>query len=412
MMHVIIGGGAAGITAAREIRGWQPDAQIVMICADEQVHSRCMLHKYLSHERTAEELDFTEEGFFDKNRIVQIHDRVVSVNTEKKEVSLASERQIAYDRLLIATGADSVIPPVGDLRKAENVFGLRHLSDAQKIDRMAETSAEILIIGAGLVGLDAAYGLLERGKKVTVVEMAPRILPVQLDEHGAKAYQELFEKAGVTFRLGCRAQNAACGADNRIHSVELDSGETIACDMIIVAAGVRPSSGFLENSGIKAERGIEVTSRMETNVKDVYAAGDVTGLSGIWPNAMKQGKMAARNMCGIKPGPGVDTEYTDTFAAKNTINFFGLETLCLGALQPEEGDEVLVEEDMHIYRRAILREGKVRGILLQGDISNSGIWQYIIKNEIDVSGKGKNLFRLTFADYFGTGERGKYVWTF
>lgn len=107
------------------------------------------------------------------------------------------------------------------MRKAENVFGLRHLSDAQKIDGMEETSDEILII---------------------------------------------------------------------------------------VAAGVRPSSGFLENSGIKAERGIEVISRMETNVKDVYAAGDVTGLSGIWPNAMKQGKMAARNMCGIKHGPGVDTE--------------------------------------------------------------------------------------------------------
>lgn len=412
MMHVIIGGGAAGVTAAKEIRGWQPDAQIVMICADEQVHSRCMLHKYLSHERTAEELDFTEEGFFEKNQIVQICDKVVSVDIEKKEVCLASDRKIAYDRLLIATGADSVIPPVGDLRKAENVFGLRHLSDAQKIDRMAEKSENILVIGAGLVGLDAAYGLLERGKKVTIVEMAPRILPVQLDEHGAKPYQELFEKAGVSFRLGCRAQKAVCESDGRIHSVELDSGESIPCDMIIVAAGVRPSVGFLENSGINAERGIEVTSRMETNVKDVYAAGDVTGLSGIWPNAMKQGKMAARNMCGIKSGAGVDTEYMDTFAAKNTINFFGLETLCLGVLQPEECDEVFVEEDMHIYRRAILRDGKMRGIIIQGDISNSGIWQYIIKNEIHVRAKGKDIFRLTFADYFGTGERGKYVWTF
>ena len=410
MLHVIIGGGAAGVTAAREIRGWQPDAQIDMICADEQVHSRCMLHKYLSHERTAEELDFTEEGFFEKNRIIQICDRVVSVDTANKEVCLASDRKIAYDRLLIATGAESVIPPVGDLRRAENVSGLRHLSDAQKIDEMAEDAEEILIIGAGLVGLDAAYGLQERGKKVTVVEMAPRILPVQLDEHGATAYQELFERAGVSFRLLCSVQNAVCGADNRIHSVELDSGETIPCDMIIVAAGVRPSAGFLENSGIEVERGIKVNSRMATSVKDVYAAGDVTGLSGIWPNAMKQGKMAARNMCGAKPMPGVETEYTDTFAAKNTMNFFGLVTLCLGALQPEEGDEVQTEEDMHIYRRAILRDGKVRGILLQGDISNSGIWQYIIKNEIDVSGKGKNLFRLTFADYFGTGERGKYVW--
>lgn len=412
MRHVIIGTGAAGITAAAEIRKQDKDAEILMISSDSQVHSRCMLHKYLSHERTAGELDFTEKGFFEKNNISVVNGKAAAIDTEMKTVFLESGDEIAYNRLLIATGADSVIPPVGDLRKASNVFGLRHLSDAQKIDAMAEKAQNILIIGAGFVGLDAAYGLLERRKKVTVVEMATRVLPLQLDEHGAKAYQELFEKEGVTFRLGRRVQDAVCGPDGQIHSVELDSGESVPCDMIIVAAGVRPAAGFLENSGINADRGIEVTSRMETSVKDVYAAGDVTGLSGIWPNAMKQGKTAALNMCGVKQIAGVDTEYTDTFSAKNTMNFFGLVTLCLGALIPEEGDEVLTEENKRIYRRAILRDGKVRGILLQGDISNSGIWQYIIKNEINVSGKEKKLFRLTFADFFGVGERGKYVWTF
>ena len=143
---------------------------------------------------------------------------------------------------------------------------------------------------------------------------------------------------------------------------------------------------------------------METSVKDVYAAGDVSGLSGIWPNAMKQGRTAARNMCG-----GNET-YTDTFAGKNTINFFGLVTLCLGAIVPQEGDEVVAEEDSKNYRRAILRDGKLCGILLQGDISNSGIWQYIIKEQIHVGSIGKNIFKLSFADFYDTGERGKYVW--
>ena len=404
MRYVIIGTGAAGITAADEIRRQKEDAEILMISADAQVHSRCMLHKYLSHERTAKELDFTEEGFFEKKRIDVVNGKAASVNTEDKTVILESGEQISYHKLLIASGAQSCIPPVGDLKKADNVSGLRHLSDAQKIDDMTKNSKHILVIGSGLVGLDAAYGLLERGKKITVVEMAPQILPVQLDENAAKAYQDRFEKAGAEFRLGSRVQETVCGADGNICEVVLDSGEHINCDFVITATGVRPADAFLEGSGIACERGIQVDSHMETNIKDVYAAGDVTGLSGIWPNAMKQGRTAARNMC------GGNEIYADTFAEKNTINFFGLVTLCLGAIIPQEGDEVLTEEDSHNYRRAILRDGRLCGILLQGDISNSGIWQYIIKQQIYLGGIGKNIFRLTFADFYDTGERGKYVW--
>nr|WP_294495553.1 FAD-dependent oxidoreductase [uncultured Mediterraneibacter sp.] len=404
MKYVIIGTSAAGITAAEELRKRQSDADIVMISADEYVHSRCMLHKYLSHERTAEELDFTEEGFFKKNRISWIQGRVTSLDTEGRAVCLASGEKVSYDKLLIASGANSSIPPVGDLRKAENVCGLRHLSDAQKIDAMSEKAQNVLVIGSGLVGLDAAYGLLDRGKNVTVVEMADQILPMQLDAHAAQAYQKLFEKAGVKFFLGKSAKEASCGADGMIHEVILDTGEVISCDVVIAATGVRPATEFLEGSGIEINCGIQVNSRMETSRPDVYAAGDVTGLSGIWPNAMKQGRTAARNMCGDSE------EYTDTFAQKNTINFFGLVTLCLGELRPGEGDRVVAQEDRSVYRRAILRDGKLAGILLQGDISNSGIWQYIIKNKIDLGAKEKNLFKITFADFYGTGEKGKYVW--
>ena len=203
MNYVIIGTGAAGIMAAKEIRKLKKDAQITMISADEQVHSRCMLHKYLSHERTAEELSFVEEDFFEKNQIAEVYGHIEVIDTANQMVDTKGGESICYDKLLISTGADSFIPPVGDLRKAKNVFGLRHLKDAQEIDKMAEDAEKILIIGSGLVGLDAAYGLIERGKKVTVVEMAEQILPVQLDAHAAKTYQELFEQAGVQFYLGC-----------------------------------------------------------------------------------------------------------------------------------------------------------------------------------------------------------------
>ncbi len=107
---------------------------------------------------------------------------------------------------------------------------------------------------------------------------------------------------------------------------------------------------------------------------------------------------------------GVGTEYTDTFAAKNTINFFGLVTLCLGRIRQEEGDEIFVEEDRNVYRRLIMKDGVPEGILLQGDIAHSGIWQYMIKNKIDISSMKNKIFKITFADFYGTGDRGKYVW--
>lgn len=143
----------------------EKDAQITMISADEQVHSRCMLHKYLSHERTAEELSFAEEDFFEKNQIAEVYGHIEVIDTANQMVDTKGGESICYDKLLISTGADSFIPPVGDLRKAKNVFGLRHLKDAQEIDKMAEDAEKILIIGSGLVGLDAAYGLIERGKR-------------------------------------------------------------------------------------------------------------------------------------------------------------------------------------------------------------------------------------------------------
>ena len=104
------------------------------------------------------------------------------------------------------------------------------------------------------------------------------------------------------------------------------------------------------------------------------------------------------------------TEYTDTFAVKNTINFFGLVTLCLGKIKAEAEDEVFTEEDRNGYRRLILRNGIVQGILLQGDISHSGIWQYIIKNRIEIGFLKEKIFQITFADFYETAERGKYVW--
>ena len=150
-----------------------------------------------------------------------------------------------------------------------------------------------------------------------------------------------------------KASQAVCEPDGKIHKVILDNGDEIPCDLIIVAAGVRPAISCLEGSGIACDRGITVDASLKTSMDDIYAAGDITGLSGIWPNAADQGRIAGKNMC------SVPAEYTDTYAMKNTINFFGLITLCVGRIREEEGDEIHIKEDHTQYKRVILKDGKV-----------------------------------------------------
>ena len=408
MKYVIIGIGAAGMTAARTLRELAPQDEIVMLSVDEKPHSRCMLHKYLSHERDADGLNFVPDDFFTENNIWQIPgQRVTKLDTRAKKVYYGTEGYACdYDKLLIATGAESFIPPVGDLRTAPNVFGLRHLSDAKAIDEKARTAKKVVIIGSGLVGLDAAYGLLEQKKEITIVEMAERILPIQLDEKGAAEYQKRFEKAGCRFCLGRKGADTVTNEKGEITHVVLDNGEKLECDMVIVAAGVRSAVAGFEDSGLVIDRGIKVNDYMQTSEQDVYAAGDVTGLSGIWPNAQKQGRIAAQNMV-----LGNKFMYVDRFAAKNTINFFGLVSLCVGALNPEEGDQVIARESRDQYERAIFRDHRLVGFLQQGDISHDGIYQYLIKNGIDLAGREEEIFSLSFADFYDVKENGEYIYS-
>ncbi len=405
MEYVILGAGAAGITAAKTIRKADKNGKITVISTDTQVHSRCMLHKYLSHERDAAGISFVDPDFFEKNQITWLQGKTVNrLDTQGKKVYTDQGDEVSYDRLLIATGAESFIPPVGNLREAENVFGLRHLRDAQAIDELAKNAENIVIIGSGLVGLDAAYGLMETGKKVSIVEMADQILPVQLDKTAAFEYQKRFEEAGARFYLGRKAADTIMGEDKNIHEIVLDNGEKLACDLIIVAAGVRSAVAGMEGEGIVIDRGIKVDDYLQTGAEGVYATGDVTGLSGIWPNAQKQGETAALNMCGSH------VEYTDRYAIKNTINFFGLVSMCVGVILPQEGDVVIAREDSRNYKRVVLRDGKVVGVLLQGDISHGGIWQYLIKNQISISGIKKDIFDLNFGDFYGIKDNGEYQW--
>ena len=404
MKHVILGAGAAGISAAKVIREFKPSDEIVIISADDAVYSRCMLHYYISGERSQGGISFISDDFFAKNSIRWLMGKAVTgVDTGNRLVSFTGGSE-SFDRLLIATGADSVDLPVLKSQTPSNVFGLRHLSDAKAIRDYAKNAENIVIIGAGLTGLDAAYALASMGKKPVIIDISDTILTLNLDSYAANIYKNKFEEAGCVFRLGQKVNGADNSTTGDIVSLTLDSGEKQPCDMVIVAIGTRPAVGFLADSGIVCDGGVKVNECLATNADGIYAAGDVIGLSGIWPNAVKQGEVTAKNMC------GVHTVYDDIFAVKNTMNYFGIPSLSVGVTEPCEGDIVEVRCSKSKYEKVILRDGGVVGVILQGDISHSGFWQFLIKKSIDVSKIGKPVFDISFADFYGIQENGEYQW--
>ena len=404
MKHVIIGAGAAGISAAKTIRKQKNQDEIVMISTDDMVHSRCMLHKLIGGHRMLEQMSFIPENFFEDNRITwRGNTTVTAVDTAARQVAFNGGHE-SYDRLLIAAGAKCVLPPVEGLREASGVYGLRHLSDALAIREKAGTAKNIVVVGAGLVGLDAAYGLLEMEKKPVVVELAGSILSANLDAHAAAAYQAKFEEAGCGFRLGKKVKSVLRNSSGIVSALVLDDGEQLACDLLIVAAGVKPAVDFLASSGITCGPGVTVDKYLRTGAEGVYAAGDATGLTQSWPCAAKQGETAALNMC------GVPTEYDEILVLKNTVNFFGIASLSAGQFVQKPGDETKCREDRNRYQKVVLRDGIPVGVILQGDISRGGFWQHLIAHKINIASIPKPVWKVSFADSYGIDEKGEYKW--
>lgn len=406
MKIVIIGASAAGISAAKTIKVSAPETEVVIISREDSVHSRCMLHKFLGHQRDAKGISFIADDFFETAGITWLNNTtVISLDPDYKTVTTHNNQTISYDKLLIATGAGYFIPPIPGLRESKNVYGFRDLKDAKLLDRECQTAKNAVVIGAGLVGMDAAVALLERGLNVTVIEMTKDVMSLQLDHQAAVAYQQLFEEAGAEFILEDKVVSVDVNDVGRGTTIHLASGKAVPADVIVIAAGVRPAFNFTQGSGIKTNQAILVGDDLKTNIDDIYAAGDVTGIAGIWPNAMKQGRIAAINMLGEK------LLYEDRYALKNTVNFYGLTTLSLGNInpEPEENCEILIREDRHNYQKVVLKNGVVQGVIMQGDIGGTGFWQYLIKNKIDVSDINKDVFGLSFADFYDLDQQtGEY----
>ena len=395
MRYIVVGASAAGISGAKTLRELDKDAEIILVSKDENVYSRCILHHYISGHRDIEALDFTDRDFFEKYNIEWKKGlEVKSIDDREHIIGLSNGESLKYDKILLATGASAFIPPV------------ENLEDAIKIKEEAEKVKNVVVLGAGLVGIDAIAGLVGKNLNVTLVEMGDRVLPIQLDKYASSKYEKRFEDAGVKLKLGVRAEKVLIDENKNPKALLINTGEEIPCELIIVATGVRSNVAFLKDSSIETDRfGLIINEKGETNARDVYGAGDITGRNPIWPTAVKEGIIAANNMVGN------EIFMEDFFGSKNTMNFLGLTTMSLGVVNvPDDSYTEEIDISGENYKKIIHKDGKIYGAIIQGDLSYAGVLTQLIKEKIHVSKVKKPLFEIDYADFFNIKENLEYTY--
>lgn len=362
--HLIIGNGAAGTTAAEQIRKQDPNAGITMITKEPlPLYSRIRIPDFLGGKIQEQTLIIKDLPWHEQRGINLITETIVSHVDYKNKTAVAEDGTLfPYDTLLLATGSNSFIPPIKGSDK-KGVFTLRTAADARALAAMDAEDKEVVLIGGGLLGLEAASALVSTGKRVTVVEFFDRLLPRQLDNEGAGRLQSLLEAMGFTFRLGEVTQEIS-GKD-RVDGVCLKSGETLKANAVLFSAGVRSELSLVADSGMETDRGIVVNEQMETSLTGVYAAGDVAQFDDInfciWPEAVEQGRVAGINMAGGK------ATFKNT-PPSNVLKVAGISLASAGEIDVEgKMNSDIVASDT-VYQKIVKdADGNIIGCIMLGD---------------------------------------------
>jgi nitrite reductase (NADH) large subunit len=404
MKYVIIGNGVAGSTAAANIRKYDSDGEITMV-TDEAVpfYNRIRLIEYLAGESDEKNIVIYKDEWYERNNIRLLLNTYVSeIDKDKKQIITSpvgaglcacpgqphrvdptqDGRKFDYDRLLIATGGFSYVPPIRGFDK-KGVFTLRTVRDADEIINYAKGMKKAVLIGGGVLGLEAGNALRKRGLEITVVEFFPRLLPRQMDPEGGAILKAQLEGMGFTFYLGAKSREIS--GNDRVQGLVLEDGTKIDCDLIIISAGVRPSAELGKKQGLTVNKGLIVNDRMKTDIEGIYAAGDLIEhrgmFYGIWPAAQKQGEVAGINMA------GGDALYEGT-TMSNVLKVVGIDLASAGDIDADGKSESVVQKDRgkFLYKKLVMKGNIISGAILYGDISGYRRILKAIDEKKDISG--------------------------
>jgi nitrite reductase (NADH) large subunit len=388
---VVIGNGMAGMACVDEILKYNRPFAITVLSEEPYTnYNRIMLSAVLSGEKSLDEITINSEEWYEKNQIALIRNfKAVELDPKQKLVLSAQGRPMYYDKLLLATGSNPFIPPIDGMNK-KGVYTFRNISDTQNILERCKTAKHAVVIGGGLLGLEAARGILNQGVKVTVVHLMDRLMEVQLDEVGGFFLKREIEKLGITVLL--QKNTAKILGEDEVQGVEFKDGEIVSAEMVVVACGIRPNADLAKKAGLEVNRGIVVNDFMETSDPDIFAVGECVEhrgkVYGLVAPLYEQGKVLADTIAGKK-----NKAYSGSVLATK-LKVMGIELFSAGDFKAAEPTKEVISYQDHgfgIYKKLVVHENRLVGAILIGDTGDANRFLEMIRKADPITEKRQNL---------------------
>ena len=367
--YIILGNGAAGHYAAEAIRKRDRTGTITMISNEPyRTYNRPMLTKSIMAGLNEEQIAVEDASWYEENHIYQIlgHE-VVKIDPEAKEVHLDDGSKYHYTKLIYALGSECFIPPIKGADK-DGVIAIRRLSDTKKVAEKLKETKHAVVIGGGVLGLEAAWELKKSRCEVTVLELAPVLMGRQLDKTAGEMLKKISEGQGIQIHTGVQIE--AIEGGEKAEGVRLADGTVIPAELVIVSCGVRANTALAKEAGIETDRAVIVNEKMETNIPDIYACGDCAQYEGInyaiWPQAVEEGKTAGAQAAGD------DNTYSTVPAA---LSFHGMNTALFAAGDNGQNPDLIYktveykDEGKKQYQKYYFLNNRLCGVILIGDTS-------------------------------------------
>ncbi len=373
---VIVGAGIAGVSAAESIRRASPAARITLLGKEPDLpYYRINLTRYLAGEISRDDLTMhPEQWYTDNDIILRLSTEMRGFDPASGHLTLHTHEQLAFDRLILAMGAHPFVPPIpGATRK--NVTVLRTLGDADFILGQLRPGLNCIIIGGGVLGLEAAGALVKRGASVTQLEGFPWLMPQQLNRTAGGLLARHAEKLGITIRTDARIKQI--DGDERVHGVLLESGESIASDLVIITAGVRCNSYLPRQAQLTVNQGVVVDDHLKSSAGNILAVGDLAEHRGVcygtWVPAQSQGSIAGLNAVGGK------VEFAG-IPRSNTLKVLDFDLFSIGQVHPDDGSYQSFEQmGNDCYHYVVFRDSRLVGAILMGDMGPAAAIKHLIE---------------------------------
>jgi len=400
---VIIGGSAAGITAANKIVEKDKKINVTVINSENKFpYYRPLISKYLFDTGVTEKRIFylKSSEWYEENINLLLRTKVESINSSDFTLLTDKKKKINFDRLIISTGSSPFVPIKGALEN-RNAFTLRYFADAEDIRKYSETAEKAAVIGGGLLGLEIAFSLMKNGLEVTIIELAERLLPIQLDRKTSAFLEALIKNTGIEIYTGVSVDSLTTKG-KAITSLALNTGIDIQVDMAIFSIGTKPNKDIAENI-LEIDRGIIVNEKMETSISGIYACGDVAQYDytpGLWMPALKQGSIAGDNATG-----GNSVFMKENYPA--LLNSFGTRIFSIGNISENSENyfnRSYGDFSKGSYMKLFFCEEKTNGGIIVGNISKSQLLAKCVNSSMNINDtlkllkiegeEKKNVFRI------------------